>query len=275
MSVQALQSRVSLRVSSGPPGAIHAADANAADAQIANAAAFTYLDQGCDITYPGVQDLTLVSPLGPGTYCADAFVLTGNLTLSGSGVWIFKSASTLTTSSNSTVTGGDPCNVWWRLVSSGTLGTGTTFIGSILASTSITLQTGASLNGRALAQTGAVTLDANTITGSACLAPPTTSTATPTTTTSTPGATTVPATSTPGATTTTVPATSTPGAAATPTSSAPTATHLPAVTALPGTGGAPIRNGNFPWSLVISGGFGVIALVFGIRAYHRTNRSKQ
>ena len=82
----------------GPPGVIHDADADAAAAQADATAAFTFLDQGCDTTYAGVQDLTLVSPLGPGTYCADAFILTGNLTLSGSGVWIFKSAATLTTS---------------------------------------------------------------------------------------------------------------------------------------------------------------------------------
>lgn len=155
----------------GPPGTIR----NAADslaAQNANTAAFGYIDQGCDTTYAGIQDLTLVSPLVAGTYCADAFLLTGNLTLSGSGVWIFKSAATLTTSSGSSVTGGDPCNVWWRVVSSATLGTGTSFIGNILASTSITLETGASLNGRALAQTGAVTLDDNTFTGAACLSAP-------------------------------------------------------------------------------------------------------
>src|SRR4030067_2510644 len=117
----------------GPPGVIHDADAEAAAAQADATAAFTFLDQGCDTTYAGVADLSLSSPLGPGTYCADAFILTGNLTLSGSGVWIFKSAATLTTSAGSSVTGGDPCNVWWRLVSSGTIGTGTTFIGNILA----------------------------------------------------------------------------------------------------------------------------------------------
>ena len=65
----------------GPPGVIHDADADAAAAQADATAAFTFLDQGCDTTYAGVQDLTLVSPLGPGTYCADAFILTGNLTL--------------------------------------------------------------------------------------------------------------------------------------------------------------------------------------------------
>jgi hypothetical protein len=222
----------------GPPGVIHDADVDAAAAQADATAAFTFLDQGCDTTYAGVQDLTLVSPLGPGTYCADAFILTGNLTLNGSGVWIFKSAATLTTSSNSSVTGGDPCNVWWRLVSSGTIGRGTTFIGNILALASISLQTGASLDGRALAQTGEVTLDSNIITGPNCSVQPTD----------------------------------------TPTSGPPpaaTATNLPAVTALPGTGGAPIRNDGSPWGLLIAGGFSALALILGFQAYRKASRPRQ
>jgi hypothetical protein len=243
-----------------PPGSvggtIHDADTDAAAAQADATAAFTFLDQGCDKTYAGVTDLSLASPLGPGTYCADAFILTGNLTLSGSGVWIFKSASTLTTSSNSSVTGGDPCNVWWRLVSSGTIGTGTTFIGNILALTDINLQTGASLNGRALAQTGQVTLDSNIITGPICAAQPT-----ETATAGAPTATTGAPTATIGApTATTAPSEETP---------------LPAVTALPGTGGAPIRNDVSPWNLVIAGGFSAMALILGIRAYRKTSRPKQ
>ena len=154
----------------GPPGTIR----NAADslaAQNADTAAFGYIDQGCDTTYAGTQDLVGLN-LVPGVYCADAFELSGTLTLSGSGVWIFKSASTLITSGTANVVGGDPCNVWWRAVSSATLGTGTSLTGNILALTSISLETGASLDGRALAQTGAVTLDANTITGSTCLTTP-------------------------------------------------------------------------------------------------------
>ena len=157
-----------------PPGSvggtIHAGDAHAAAAQADNIVAFGFLDQPCDVTYGGVQDLTLVSPLVPGVYCATAFTLSGNLTLTGSGVWIFKSASTLITSPGSSVTGGDPCNVWWRVGSSATLDTATAFRGNILALTSIGLNNGASLNGRALAQTGAVTLDTNTI--SLTCAPP-------------------------------------------------------------------------------------------------------
>jgi len=218
----------------GPPGTIHDADANAAAAQAANTAAFGFIDQGCITTYAGVQDLTLVSPLGPGVYCADAFLLTGNLTLSGSGVWIFKSAATLTTSAGSSVTGGDPCNVWWRLVSSGSIvGANTSLIGNVLALTDINLQTGASVNGRVLTQTGQVTLDANIISGPVCTAPPV--------------------------------ATSTPD----------DDDDNNAVRSLPNTGGAPIRNEGFPWSLVIFGGFSVLALGLGIRAYRRTHLPKQ
>jgi hypothetical protein len=151
----------------GPPGSIHDADASAAGAQAANTAAFGVLDQICDnAPYPpGVQDLTGLS-LVPGVYCADAWLLTGNLTLVGTtGVWIFKSASTLITMSGSSVTGGDPCDVWWRVVSSATIGTSTKFIGNILALTDINLQTGATLNGRAMAQTGQVLLHGNVISG--------------------------------------------------------------------------------------------------------------
>jgi hypothetical protein len=212
-------------------GTIHAADAVAAQAQIDNAAAFTALDQPCTTTYPGIQDLTLVSPLVAGVYCADAFLLTGNLTLSGSGVWIFKAASTLTTSSNSSVTGADPCNVWWRLGSSGTLGTGTTFIGNILALASITLNSNVNLTGRALAQTGAVTLSNNSVNASVCSAPVSTPTSTATLTSTEVVAAT--ATQAAAATATQVAAaTATQVAAATATqAAAATATQAPAATA--------------------------------------------
>jgi uncharacterized repeat protein (TIGR01451 family) len=157
----------------GPPGVIHDADANAALAQADNTAAFGFIDQGCDQSFAGVQDLTLLSPLAPGVYCANAFILTGNLTLTGNtGVWIFKSASTIITSPGSSVTGGDPCNVWWRAVSSVTLDTTTSFIGNVLASTAITMNNGATLNGRAMTQTSFVALDNNTISGPVCTAAP-------------------------------------------------------------------------------------------------------
>jgi hypothetical protein len=153
-------------------GTINKGDANASAAQAGNTAAFTALNQICTNTYAGVQDLTLISPLGPGVYCAPAFILTGNLDLSGSGVWIFKSDSTLITSPGSSVTGGNQCDVWWRVGSSATVDIGTSFKGNILALASITLSNGATLAGRALAQTGAVTMDNNAITSSICEGPP-------------------------------------------------------------------------------------------------------
>jgi len=151
-------------------GGTHSNDASAIAAQADSLTAFGTLDQTCDHTY-GAQDLTLLSPLGPGVYCStSSFSLSGNLTLTGSGVWIFKTVSTLITSPGSSVTGGDPCNVWWRIGSSATLNTTTSFIGTIIAQNGVTaLETGATLDGRVLAlSAGTVTLDANTITGPTC-----------------------------------------------------------------------------------------------------------
>jgi hypothetical protein len=117
--------------------------------------------------------------LTPGVYnSASSIGLTGALTLSGTAfdVWIIQAGSTLTTASASSVVlsgGAQACNVFWQVGSSATLGTGTTFRGSILALTSITVTTGATIDGRALALNGAVTLDTNRITTPACAGPPT------------------------------------------------------------------------------------------------------
>jgi hypothetical protein len=155
-----------------PPGIAgggkHSNDGNAIAAQAEALTVFGVLNQPCDHTY-GAQDLTLISPLVPGVYCSTSiFSLTGNLTLTGSGVWIFKTVSMLITSPGSSVTGGDPCNVWWRIGSSTTLDTNTSFIGNIIALTDIDMNVNATLNGRAIAQTGAVTLYSTTITGPVC-----------------------------------------------------------------------------------------------------------
>jgi hypothetical protein len=93
--------------------------------------------------------------------------LTGTLTLKGNGIFIFQMGSTLTTASNARVllTGGaQACGVYWKVGSSATLGGGTQFKGTVIAMTSITMVTGATiLPGRALARNGAVTLDTNRI----------------------------------------------------------------------------------------------------------------
>jgi len=116
--------------------------------------------------------------LVPGVYnSASSIGLTGALTLSGGStdVWIFQAGSTLTTASGSSVVligGAQSCNVFWQIGSSATIGTGSAFKGTIIALSSITVTTGATIDGRALARNGAVTLDTNTITRSTCAAAP-------------------------------------------------------------------------------------------------------
>ena len=128
--------------------------------------------------------------LTPGVYTsASSLGLTGALTLDAQGnanaVFIFQAGSTLTTASASSVNlvnGAQSCNVFWQVGSSATLGTASTFRGTILALTSITATTGATVDGRLLARNAAVTLDTNTITRSQCASatPAPTPTGTPT-----------------------------------------------------------------------------------------------
>jgi Ice-binding-like len=106
--------------------------------------------------------------LTPGTYCqTTAPTLTGTLTLSGNGVFIFQTGSTLITAPGATVrliNGAQPCNVFWQVSSSATLATTTTFVGTIMALTDVHLNNAASIAGRALARNGTVTLINNRIT---------------------------------------------------------------------------------------------------------------
>ncbi|MEP6807494.1 MAG: ice-binding family protein [Chloroflexota bacterium] len=115
---------------------------------------------------------------------AGTFGVTGTLTLDAEGnshaVFIFKMASTLITapaSRVSLVNGAQACNVYWQVGSSATLDTTTSFKGTILALTSIAMKTGATLEGRALARNGEVTLDTNVITRAACTTPSSSDTA--------------------------------------------------------------------------------------------------
>jgi hypothetical protein len=118
---------------------------------------------------------------------ASSIGLSGALTLDAAGdpsaVFVFQAGSTLTTASASRVNlinGAQACNVFWQVGSSATLGTGSTFRGTILALTSITVTTGVTIDGRVLARNGAVTLDTDTITRPTCAAVTTTTTTTPT-----------------------------------------------------------------------------------------------
>ncbi len=158
-------------------GTIYIAEAVALQAQSDLTTAYNdAAGRACDVdlTDQDLGGLTLTS----GVYCfSSSAQLTGTVTLDAQGdsnaVFIFQIGSTLTTASNSSVSlinGALSCNVFWQIGSSATLGTTTAFIGNIMALASITLTTSATLDGRALAQTGAVTLDANTVTSGACAA---------------------------------------------------------------------------------------------------------
>jgi hypothetical protein len=180
-----------------PPGAvvngtIHAADAAAEQAQSDVTTAY---NDAADRTPATRVSRDLVGQtLTPGVYKAPSSLrLTGTVRLDAEGdpqaVFIFQIRSTLVTRSNSNVAlirGAQACNVFWQVGSSATLGTNTTFRGNILALTSITLNTGASIDGRALARNGAVTMDSNVVTRPVCSTATSTATtsASPTSTTS-------------------------------------------------------------------------------------------
>ena len=166
-----------------PPGTIsgtqHIGDATALAAQTyISAVALPLLNAqgpGTTITGGNLTGLTL----SPGVYTVPAagsnLTVGGNLTLSAgsagnNAVWIFLFPSTFITSSASSVTFlggiGCECRVYWVVRSSATIATTSDILGNIIATTSIGMFTGATLDGRAIAQSGAVTLQANTITNS-------------------------------------------------------------------------------------------------------------
>ncbi len=235
-------------------GAMHAGDAVALAAQNDVTTAYNALSsEACTGTNVALSGATLT----PGVYCyTSSALLTGTLTLNGAGVYVFKTVSTLTTAVGSTVAligGAEPCNVFWQVGSSADLFSNTTFVGNILALTSINLQNGASVSGRALARNGAVTMDTNTVSSASCAA------GTPTTTT--------PTTTTPTATT---PTTTTPSVA-TATPQAPTVapSATPQIVA-PNTGAGPDGGGTGVWLLVSAAlVVGNLALGLGVRSYQR------
>jgi hypothetical protein len=122
--------------------------------------------------------------------------------------------------------------VWWRIGSSTTLGTSTSFIGNVISQNGVNaMQTVATLSGRFLGLSAAtVTLDANTISAPIC-------------TVAAGGET--------------------------------RRDRKPQVSGLPNTGGAPIRDVQFPWSLVIVGGITAAALMLARRSSSRKSQSKK
>jgi hypothetical protein len=156
-----------------PPGLIvpgtgnfHAGDAVAQQAQADTTAAYLALAGMVSTPIPpalGGQVLT------PGVYNAGAADLTGTLTLNGPGLYVIQTTALTTASGPGAssvvlINGATACNVFWQVGSSATIGTFSAMQGNILALTSITIATSATLQGRALARNGTVTLDSNVIT---------------------------------------------------------------------------------------------------------------
>jgi hypothetical protein len=158
-------------------GATHDNDAVAAQAQADlttayNVAAEQPIAPGNELTGVDLGGLTL----SPGAYgYSSSAQLTGQLTLDAHGdpnaQFVFVIGSTLTTASASSVIltdGASPCNVFWKIGSSATLGSGTAFEGNIMALTSISLNSGVTVLGRALARNGEVTLINDVLTQPGC-----------------------------------------------------------------------------------------------------------
>lgn len=158
-------------------GATHDNDAVAAQAQADlttgyNVAAEQPVAPGNDLTGVDLGGLTL----SPGAYgFSTSAQLTGQLTLDAHGdpsaQFVFVIGSTLTTASASSVVltnGASPCNVFWKIGSSATFGSGTAFEGNVMALTSISLNSGVTVLGRALARNGEVTLINDVLTLPGC-----------------------------------------------------------------------------------------------------------
>src|SRR5450631_3129652 len=151
-----------------PPGISavrNIADANAVKAKTDLVTAFTDAASApstSNLTGKNLGGLNLTA----GVYSfSSSAQLTGKLTLSGTGVFIFRIGSALTTATASAVllrNGAQACAVYWEVGSSSTLGSATQFQGNLMALTSITMVTGANIiTGRAMARNGALTLDTN------------------------------------------------------------------------------------------------------------------
>jgi hypothetical protein len=251
-------------------GVLHVNDAHSLQAQSDLTTAYNNAaGQAFDASVGGeLGGLTLT----PGVYkAASSTQITGPLTLDAQGdpdaVFIFQVGSALTTATSSSVVmlnDAQSCHVFWQVGSSATLGTDSTFVGTIMALTSISAKTGATVEGRALARNGSVTLDDNVFTNVTCA---TTSTVSPSPSTSPSDTATATPTVTPPATSASGPSATTPAAASTTPAIDREAATTPASTAsgevagetltISGASGGPLAN---------TGGQSVLILVIGAGA---------
>lgn len=155
-----------------PPGtatATHINDATTTQAQLNLASAFTDAAGRTPVTSITTTNLA-GQALGPGVFSAGSLTNSGAVTLNALGdttaTFIIISNTTLTADSTSQVVltnGARADNVYWIVGTSATLGQNSVWYGNILADQSITLDTGARIFGRALSQSGSITMDTNVI----------------------------------------------------------------------------------------------------------------
>jgi len=165
-------------------GMTHVADASYNQAGIDQNAALSNLNsQACTFTFaPGAVDLaidTTHGPIGvyaPGVYCMTgaASIGTGGIILSGNGTYIFRIQGALNTVANSKVTldGASSCDVFWTPSAATTLGANSTFAGTDIDATGITIGSTITWLGKALAFGGTVSTTTDTITAPTCAGNP-------------------------------------------------------------------------------------------------------
>jgi hypothetical protein len=167
-------------------GVDHITDAAAASAQVDLVVAYN------DLSVPTATSLAASDLAGQtiqaGTYSTASGTLanSGTVTFDAQGdstaIFILRAASTLVTSPSSSMTltnGAQACNIYWQVGSSATVGVNSTLMGHIYALTSITANSGSTVNGQLLARNGAVTLDTTRIINNSCVTPAPVVTTTP------------------------------------------------------------------------------------------------
>lgn len=164
-------------------GTTHVADSTYNQAGIDQGNALSSLNsQPCTFTFaPGAIDLasdTTHGPVGvyaPGVYCMSGAVDIGGggtITLTGGGTYIFRMDGALTSSANSVVAlaGASACDIWWTPTQATTLGANSTFFGTNIDASGITIGNNVTWQGQALAFGGTVTTDVDTLTSATCAA---------------------------------------------------------------------------------------------------------
>jgi Ice-binding-like len=228
-----------------PPGTSgHRDIANGAALQAKNDLITAYNDAAGETPFKTISGNLGNRTLVAGTYRSTGG-LTGTLTLSGGGVYVFQMPSSLVTASSSRVVltnGAQPCDVFWQVTSSATIGSASMFVGTIMALQSITMVTKATLEGRALARNGAVTLDTNRIIQ-------------------------------PGGCGFSAPPIGTPPAGNVLPTSLGFSLSLPSTIGLASTGVPVELRGEFPWLLVIGAGGGLGAIALGVSSARRRRRT--